>query len=195
MPQFDIVIINQPNSDIDECVNSVTRYNEGANIHNVTPLAEKQIASATEKYTTPYRCSKTKGEEHFVQLFPHIKAWRIGYRQQKDLLVVDSNYIQTTELPGNIQDFYTEVFNLCSGDWEFEQGIAEIPKVKVRLGQDSDYDRFVENSLPSANAYLIKKEACYKALHWSKYTGWLLPQILFNSISFDVKYYRRKLFV
>ena len=97
-------------------------------------------------------------------------------------------------IPGNVNDFYTEVLNLSAGEWEYENSIQSLPKPNYNIGGD-DYPYFENNCLKNADAYLITPLGCKKALEVVRKYGWIIPRVMFNSILFDVKYYRRKLFV
>jgi len=195
MPQFSFktVICQREDEDaFDRCYARCKEY--GYDISVIKETKEEQIR-AVEGWFKNYRNSSDRNYADFNIFLSHYKVWRKAREDGETYLIIESDAYQTIDIPGNIDQLYTEVLNLSAGDWEFENGIVDVPSSKVQLNQDDDYINYKKHSLKNANAYLIKPEASKRACDIVRKQGYMIPRVMLNSLLFDVKMFRRKLFV
>lgn len=194
MRQFDTVIIKHKQKDYDacyeRCVDLGYNKNSIASIHTI----DSPIPKATHGNYKNYRNSNHRTDPDFLNFYRHFKAWKLGVQLDKPILIIEDKVFQQFPLPGNINNFYTEILNCSAGNWEYENTILSLPKSDHRIGGD-DYPIFERNCLSNSKAYLITPLGCKKALDINVKYGYMIPRVMFNSVLFDVKYFKRKLFV
>ena len=196
MLQFNVIIIKHTDQNYNECYDRCVEL--GYNNKSVTGIRtidqEGKVPPGTHGKYKNYRNSDHRTDPHFLNFYDHFKAWKIGAELDKPSLVIEDYRWQQWPIPGNINDLYTEVINLSAGDWEYENTILTLPKPNYNIGND-DYPIFAKNSLKDFDAYLIKPQCCKKALDIVVKYGYMIPRVMFNTVLFDVKYFKRKLFV
>jgi len=141
--------------------------------------------------------SKHKTDSDFEKFYNHFRAWKKCIELDKSVLITEDYRWQQWPIPGNINEHYTEVLNLSAGEWEFENSIVSLENHNNwHIGQHDDYNAgFVPRSLSNFDAYLITPLGCKKALDIVVKYGYMIPRVMFNSVLFDVKYFKRKLFI